>query len=126
MLQEKIQNDLKHAILNKDTDKRDLLRVIIGEMNRVGKILTDDAVLSIIKNMKDNAILMNNKIEIEILDQYLPKLLILEELDTIVLNKVKDLKGMEHMGKIMKELRDVFPGQFDGAIAAKMIKQYLS
>lgn len=126
MLQEKIQNDLKHAILNKDTDKRDLLRVIIGEMNRVGKILTDDAVLSIIKNMKDNAILMNNKIEIEILDQYLPKLLTLEELDTIVLNKVKDLKGMEHMGKIMKELRDVFPGQFDGAIAAKMIKQYLS
>jgi len=40
-LQEKINSDLTIAIKTKSTGRRDVLRVVIGEMNRVGKELED-------------------------------------------------------------------------------------
>jgi uncharacterized protein YqeY len=126
MLQEKIQNDLRLAILNKDTAKRDLLRVVIGEFNRVGKVLTDEKVLDKIKTMKDNAILMNNQVEIQILDEYLPKLLSDEELSEVILKLTENITGMENMGQIMKVLRDKYTGQFDGGKASRMIRERLT
>ena len=51
MLQEQISIDLRTAMKNKDENVKSLLRVVIGEFGRVGKELSDDQVVSIIKKM---------------------------------------------------------------------------
>jgi uncharacterized protein YqeY len=105
-LQERINEDLKKAISNNNTEVKTLLRVVIGEMNRVGKVLPDDTVLGILKKMKQNAVDMFNVEEANILNQYLPKMMEYNDVVGIVENIVKT-KGIVHasgIGFFMKEL----------------------
>ena len=126
-LQEMIITDLKTAMKNQNEKEKSLLRVIIGEFNRVGKTLSDDEVTKIIKKMKENAIEMHENSEIEILDKYLPQMLSNEDL-TIVIenliteNKITDAKGM---GIIMGKLKQKYPNQYDGKLASTIIRKHL-
>jgi uncharacterized protein YqeY len=128
-LQEKISDDLKQSMIAKDFKKRDFLRVVIGEFNRdtTSKILSDDKVLSILKNMKDNAEMMKNQYEVDLLCEYLPKMLTNDELENII-KDIVDKNGynsMKDMGKIINELKTNFPSQFDGSVASSLIKKYI-
>lgn len=125
-LQEQISADLKTAMLSKNEEIKSLLRVVIGEMNREGKELTDDRILSIIKKMIENAKLIKtttSEKEILILEKYLPQQLSEKELvaaiNTIVTTNSYNLKDM---GKIMSELKEKYPNQYDGKMASGMIK----
>jgi len=126
-LQEKIQSDLKVAMMNKDVPKRDLIRVLIGEINRVGKDVSDDEVSKIVKKMTDNAIELNNQIEIDILSDYLPKMLTEKEIEDVIDQFISDnnIDGIKQMGLIMKYLKDEFGSSVDGKIASSLIKNKL-
>lgn len=123
-LQEKIQSDLKMAMLNKDVNKRDLIRVLIGEINRMGKDVSDEDVLKIIKKMTENASLMNNEIEINILSEYLPKMLTEQEIDVIISDYIlnNDINNIKQMGLVMKYLKDEYGSSIDGKIASLIFK----
>lgn len=72
-LQDKIMLDIKKSMIGKHHERTTLLRTIIGEINRdKDKNISDDKVIAIIKKMKENAELVNNKEEIDILNEYLP------------------------------------------------------
>jgi uncharacterized protein YqeY len=125
-LQEKINADLRTAMLQKNEKVKSLLRVVIGEMNREGKELTDDRILSIIKKMIENLKQVNNETsvgEIQILDQYLPKQLsekeIVAAINSIITTNSYTLKDM---GKIMNEMKEKFPNQYDGKLASSIVK----
>jgi hypothetical protein len=126
-LQKKINDDLKQSMIEKDTQKRDFLRVVIGEMNRIGKELTDNEIFKILFKMKENAEIMKNQYEISVLNYYLPKILSIEELDNIIKNivKINNFNTIRDIGKIMNELKNNFPSQFDGNIASSIIKKYI-
>lgn len=122
-LQEKLQNDLKVAMTDRNEEKKSLLRVIIGEMNRMGKELTDELVIKILKKMLENAKELNNEVEIRILSEYVPKDLTPDELlntitKIIVENKIETIK---EMGKIMQELKKLGV-PYDGKLASDIIK----
>lgn len=123
-LQEKIQSDLKMAMLNKDVNKRDLIRVLIGEINRMGKDVSDEDVLKIIKKMTENASLMNNEIEINILSEYLPKMLTEQEIDVIISDYIlnNNINNIKQMGLVMKYLKDEYGSSIDGKIASLIFK----
>ena len=103
MLQEKIQLDLKNAIINKDESRKSLLRVVIGEFNREGKILNDDLVIKILKKLKENAEIMNNQDEIKILDEYLPAYLDEVKTKQIILDIIREnnFSGLNNIGKVI-------------------------
>lgn len=126
-LQEKIQSDLKVAMMNKDVHKRDLIRVLIGEINRVGKDVSDDDVSKIVKKMTDNAILMDNQFEIDILSNYLPKMLTEKEIENVIDQFILDnnINSIKQMGLVMKYLKDEFGLSIDGKIASSLIKNKL-
>ena len=126
-LQEKIQSDLKVAMINKDNHRRDLIRVLIGEINRVGKDVSDDEVSKIVKRMTENAILMNNQIEIDILSDYLPKMLSEKEIEDVIVNFIStnNISGVKQMGLVMKYLKDEFGSSIDGKVASTLIKNKL-
>jgi len=123
-LQEKIQSDLKMAMLNKDVNKRDLIRVLIGEINRMGKDVSDEDVLKIIKKMTENASLMNNEIEINILSEYLPKMLTEQEIDVIISDYIlnNNINNIKQMGLVMKYLKDEYGSSIDGKVASLIFK----
>lgn len=127
-LQETINLHLKNAILTSNTDLKSLLRVLIGEFNRVDKIVGDEKVVSIIKKMIDNAKLVGNLNEVTILETYLPKQLNEDQLKTLIVQLVEEKKytSMKDMGKIMSDLKNDFAGQYDGKIASTLIKNHFT
>ena len=126
-LQEKIQADMKTSMLNKDVERLSLLRVIKGEINREAKELSDDRIISIIRKMKENAEMMNNKDEIKILNEYLPTMLGEKQTETLIQGIITKggYNGMKDMGKVMTELK-VYGGQIDGKIASGIVRKMLN
>jgi uncharacterized protein YqeY len=127
-IQTQIQKDLRDSMKEKNIPVRDLLRVVIGEFNREGKIVSDDRAFKIIKKMSDNAIDQKNEEEIKILEKYLPSQLSESELNNAILSIIVggEYESMKDMGKVMKDLNDLYKGQFDGKIASKIVKEKLS
>jgi uncharacterized protein YqeY len=127
-LQEQIQADLKTAMLNKDENKRNLIRVILAEFPRVSKIkeLTDDQVVKVLKKMLENAKEMSNQVEIDILETYLPKELTKEELTTLIQKIIVDngIVSIKEMGKVMGVLK-TSGALYDGKVASEIIKTLL-
>lgn len=125
-IQEKIRKDLKEAILKSDNNKKDLLRTVIGEFNRIDKNIDNEKALSIIKKMKYNADLINNDIESNILSEYLPKMASDEEIK-VYIDKIfiENDYTMKDMGKIMKQIKNEFGSLADMKIASFLVKNKL-
>lgn len=125
-LQEQIQLDLKHSMINKENDRRDILRIIMGEMsrNKTSKILTDEQIISIINKLVENATIMKNQTEINILTSYLPKTMDKCEIDIIVNNIMSEFNynSSNQFGLILKELKNRYGTQIDNKTASEVIK----
>lgn len=125
-IQEQIGVDLKQAMLQKNEGVKSLLRVVIGEFNRVGKEVSNEKATSIIKKMIDNAKEIGNQNEVTILESYVPKQLDEDTLKSIIGSIiVENHYTVKDMGKIMAELKERFAGQYDGKLASTIIKSQL-
>jgi len=127
MLQEQISIDLRTAMKNKDENVKSLLRVVIGEFSREGKELSDEQVIKIVKKMKENAIEMNNQVEVDILDKYIPQMISRDELygaifSLVKLNNITDMKGL---GKVMGGLKTQYGSRYDGKVASELFKSII-
>lgn len=129
-IQEKVLTDLTSAIKNKDEVKKSILRVAIGEFNRVDKIVSDEKATGILNKMVENlkmAPTANGVIEVDILTGYLPKQMSKEELEVIIADLITSTSAtsVKEMGKIMGGLKQ-YAGQYDGKLASEIIKSKLS
>jgi uncharacterized protein YqeY len=127
-VQEKIKNDLKVAMQTSNKEVRDLLRVVLGEFDRIGKELSDEQATAVIKKMVANANEMNNEGEANYLAQYLPKELSEHDLANII-QKIITYNGydsMKDMGSIMGKLKQEHPNQYDGKLASILVKKALA
>jgi uncharacterized protein YqeY len=131
MLVEQIKTDLKQAMLNKDVAKRDLLRVILSEINKIDKlektkkvngIVSDEEVQNICKKGIENAKECHTEFEIPIYELYLPKQLSDQEYKDIL---IPVFNGMDksNVGELMKAAKTVLGGSFDGRRVQAVIKQ---
>jgi hypothetical protein len=131
-IQDRLQADLKTAMLAKDEDKKSIIRVMLGELSRIEKTLQPEEFeaqsISVLKRMEQNAIDLNNAVEQKIIAAYLPSMLGVSELRTIVLRIMKDngCSSIKDMGKVMAELKSQYNGQYDGKIASDIIKESLN
>ena len=136
MLAEKINNDLKEAMKNKDSFKLGVIRMIKGAMQ-----LTDDDVIQVISKqikMRKDAIeqfeaagredlVLQNKNEIEILSSYMPEEMSLEELNKTIDKVFEEVKptSSKDMGLIMKNISPLVKGRADMSLVNKLIKERL-
>ncbi len=127
-IQETINVHLKNAILTSNKEVKDLLRVVIGEFNRVDKVVTDEKATSIIKKMIENAKLIGNGGEVLILETYLPKQLSEDQVKMLVAQLAEDKKytSIKDMGKIMNDLKVEYAGRYDGKLASNYIKEFFT
>lgn len=127
-IQQTIAQHIKEAMLAKDKERLSILRVVVGEFNRVGKEVTDDEARKIIKKMVQNANEQGNTVEAGILSFYLPKQLSSEELENIIkaAAQMNGYSSMSDMSSLMKHLSENYHGRYDGKLAAKLVKDCLS
>lgn len=127
-VQEKVKQDMVTAMKNKEIDKVNLLKVLIGEFDRVAKNLSDEEAIRQIRKMYENAKQLNNKFEIDILNEYLPQMISEDELKNIINNTIKanNYSSMKDMGKVMGSLK-THPksSQFDMKMASGIVKEIL-
>jgi len=125
-LQERITLDIKKSMLSKQTERTTLLRTVIGEFNRIGKDISDDKAISIMKKMKENAESMNDVNEVKILSEYLPESL--SEADTIKIVEdmcSKNSYTQRDMGIFMKEVKTKYGSTIDMKLVSVTFKNSL-
>ncbi len=146
MLAERINNDLKECMKNKDSFKLSVIRMIKGAMQLEKKDpraeLTDDEMIKVISKqikMRNDAInefkkadrqdlISQNEKEIEILNSYLPPKLSDEEVNKI-LDEAFSLvnpTSSKDMGKIMKEVSSKVAGRADMSVVSTLIRDRLN
>ena len=147
MLEEKILNDYKEAMKNKDALKSSVISFLRADMMNLAiakkKPKLDDAeVISVIKKQikqrqdsidqftKGNRMEMADKEtkELAILKVYLPPELSAEEIKKIIEEAVAAVGAldMKDMGKVMKEGGARVAGQADGKLVSDLVRERLS
>ncbi|MEG2788605.1 MAG: GatB/YqeY domain-containing protein [Romboutsia sp.] len=144
-LKEKLQEDLKSSMKNKDTVKKSVVTLIRASVkqyeidNRVE--LGDEEIIDIIskqlKQRKDalteftkanrEDLVNETEAEIEVLKEYLPQQLSEKELNEIVKSTISEVgaTSMKDMGKIMSAIKPKTKGRADGKLINELVKANL-
>ena len=144
-LKEKLQEDLKSSMKNKDTIRKSvitLVRAAIKQIEVDQRVELDDvAVMDIIskqlKQRNDSLaefekagredLIEETKSEIQVLKEYLPQQLSEEELEKIVIETIAEVgaTSMKDMGKIMAIIKPKTAGRADGRKINELVKKNL-
>ena len=144
-LKQKLQEDLKSSMKNKDTNKKSVITLIRASIkqyevdNRVE--LGDEEITDLIaKQLKQTIdsldefakagredLVEKADAEIEILKEYLPQQLSEEELNEIVISTISEVgaTSMKDMKNIMSSIMPKVKGRADGKLINELVKKNL-
>lgn len=144
-LKQKLQEDLKSSMKNKDAIKKSVITLIRSSIkqyevdNRVE--LKDDEIVDLIakqlKQTRDSReefakagrddLVSKAEAEIEVLKEYLPQQLSEEELNEIVISTISEVgaTSMKDMKKIMTSIMPKVKGRADGKLINELVKKNL-
>ena len=146
-LLERLNNDMKQAMKNKEKDKLSVIRMVKASLQneaiKLGKNeLSEEEELTIlsreVKQRKDSLhefdkagredLVDKVRTELTFVELYLPKQLSEEELTEIVKDAISDIgaKSKADMGKVMAALMPKVKGKADGSLVNKLVQQHLS
>jgi len=144
-LEEKVNNDIKAAMLAKDTKKLDALRAIKSEillLKSSEKGTSDDAemkaMMKMVKQRKETADIYKsqNRPELEeielfqasVIESFLPKQMGAEELEAAIKSVITSVgaSSMADMGKVMGVASKQLAGKAEGKAISEMVKKLLS
>ncbi len=145
-MKEQLLQDLKEAMKEKDTIKKDAITMLRASILQVEKdtqkTLNDDEICAIVakevKKRKESLkeyedanredIVEGLKKEIEVLSKYLPEQLSKEEIEKLVDQAIIESQAisMKDMGKVMSILRPKTAGKADGKLVSDIVKEKLA
>lgn len=145
-LKERLAQDLKEAMKNKDTVRKNVVQFVRAGILQVEKdnkvTLDDDGVLEVIakqlKQRRDSLpdyeksgrddLIAELKTEMDVLMEYLPKQLSPDELTDILKKIIAELgaTSMKDMGKVMQAAKAQTVGKADGRMINEIAKKLLS
>jgi uncharacterized protein len=146
-LLERLNNDMKQAMKNKEKDKLSVIRMIKASLQneaiKLGKKeLSEEEELTILsresKQRKDSLHEFDKagredlseklRAELTIVELYMPKQLSEEELSDIVKETISEIgaNSKADMGKVMAAIMPKVKGKADGSLVNKLVQQHLS
>ncbi|GBF10139.1 GatB/YqeY domain-containing protein [Tepidibacillus sp. HK-1] len=145
-LMDRISEDMKQAMKNKDKVKLSVIRMIRSAIKytEIEKqtTLSDEQILDVltreVKQRRDSLqefekagrqdLVENVQAELEILKQYLPQQLSEQELRNIIQSVIEEIgaKGKSDMGKVMSAVMPKVKGRADGKLINQLVQEYLS
>ena len=146
MLKEKLLEDLKNCMKDKNVVRKNVIQMVRAAILQVEKdngiTLDDNQIIDIIakesKKRKDSLVdyeksgredLINElKEEINILAEYLPKQLSMEEVEKIVKEVIEEegATSMKDMGKVMRAAKERIDAASDGRTINEAVKKLLA
>ncbi len=145
-LKERLLNDLKDAMKDKDRIRKDIIQIIRAAILQVEKdkhiTLDDEGIAEVLAkelkstrdalaeiektdrtDLKDKA-----KREIEVIKQYMPEQLTEEQVEAIVKEAILETGALsaKDMGKVMKAVMPKVKGRSDGNLVNVIVKKLLS
>ena len=145
-MKNQIKDDINTAMKSGDRDRLKVIRLILAAINQIEidsrTILEDNDIIKTINKMvkqrrdsiaqfskggRDDLVEIETN-EIAILENYLPKKLSDNELDTIIAEAVSNLKAdnMKDMGKVMNTVKHAIEGRADMRLVSSKVKARLS
>lgn len=149
-IREEITNQLKDAMINKNTDLVNTLRLIkasikdkdiIAKGNGKGDV-TDQEIISVLQTMikqrkasidmylsgNREDLVKKEESEIEVISNFLPDQLSLQEIETIINELIKSsgASSIKNIGDVIKLIKEKYEGRIDLGVASKLIKEKLS
>ena len=144
-LKQKLQEDLKSSMKNKDNTKKSvvtLIRASIKQFEVDNRVELDDSqvidiIAKLLKQTKDSLnefkkagredLATQAEAEIEVLKEYLPQQLSEEELNEIVIYTISDVgaTSMKDMKKIMTSIMPKVKGSADGKLINELVRKNL-
>ncbi|MCQ2265808.1 MAG: GatB/YqeY domain-containing protein [Bacteroidales bacterium] len=146
-LEEKINNDIKAAMLAKEKEKLNALRAIKSALlllktEKAGAEITPEAELGLlqklVKQRKESAELYKSQnrqdlyeeemAQYEVIAQYLPAQMSADEIKNVVSQLIADnnISGIKEMGKLMGLATKQLAGKADNKTVAEIVKSLLS
>jgi uncharacterized protein len=146
-LLERLNNDMKQAMKNKEKDKLSVIRMIKASLQneeiKLGtKELSEEEELTILsresKQRKDSLhefvkagredLAEKLRAELTIVELYMPKQLTEDELSDIVKETISEIgaNSKADMGKVMAAIMPKIKGKADGSLVNKLVQQHLS
>ncbi|WP_102274516.1 GatB/YqeY domain-containing protein [Cytobacillus massiliigabonensis] len=145
-LLERLNEDMKQAMRNKEKDKLTVIRMIKASIQnesiKLGSDLTEEQELTVlsreVKQRKDSLhefekagredLVEKIRTELQFVEIYMPVQLSEDEVSKIVQETVAETgaKSKADMGKVMAAIMPKVKGKADGAIVNKLVQQHLS
>ncbi|AXN37569.1 GatB/YqeY domain-containing protein [Peribacillus butanolivorans] len=145
-LLERLNNDMKQAMKNKEKDKLSVIRMlkasIQNEALKLRQDLTDDEELTVLsrelKQRKDSLQEFENagrsdlvdkvRTELVYVEAYMPEQLSEEEISKIVKQTILEVNATSKadMGRVMGALMPKVKGKADGSLVNNLVQQHLS
>ena len=145
-LKDKLMDDLKSAMKDKDTVRKNAVQMVRASVLQVEKdnkiTLDDEGVIEVVakevKKRKDvlpeyeksgrQDLVDELKREIEVLMAYLPQQMSEEEIEALVIDAIAqaEAKSMKDIGKVMAVIMPKTKGKADGKVINQFVRKHLS
>lgn len=147
-LEQRINEDIKAAMLAKEKDKLNALRAIKsaillaktqkGAAEEIGEEGEIKILKQLVKQRQDSAemykqqnredLYQEEKFQLDIISTYLPQMMSAEEVEAALKQIIADngFSGMKDMGKVMGQATKLFAGKADNKMVSDIVKQLLS
>jgi uncharacterized protein len=146
-LEERIMNDLKEAMKNKDEASKRGIRaikaaILLAKTDGSGEEMNEEKEIKIlqklVKQRRDSLeiyekqgredLAVVEREEIDVIERYLPKQLSEAELEVVLKKIIADTgaEGMKDMGKVMGAATKELAGKADGKLISQVVRKLLS
>ena len=142
---EKLKQDLKEAMRNRDKVKRDTIRLLMSAIKKEQidqrSVLSDADVSRLLqkqaKQRRDSIkafeeagrpeLAAGEKAELAIIESYLPRQMSVDEIRTVVIAEIErqGASSMRDMGKVMGSLMRQLRGKADGSVVQRLVREQL-
>ena len=145
-LVEEIEQEVKDAMLARDAERRDALRLILASLKSAEKELlrplTEEEELQVLqrerkkrleaaeafRNAGREAQAEGEEAELEVLEEFMPEPLSEEELERIVDDAIAEngATSLHQMGRVMADVMPQIAGRADGSAVSQLVREKLA
>jgi uncharacterized protein YqeY len=142
----RLENELKRAMLERDVERRDALRLMLSSLRAAEKELArplhDDEELQVLQRERKRRLeaaeafrsggrsdrAETEERELAVLEEFMPAPLSEDELEEIVDNAVAEVgaTSMRDFGRVMKDVMPQVSGRADGSAVSQLVREKLA
>jgi uncharacterized protein YqeY len=143
---ERMEREVKDAMLARDNERRDALRLLLSSLKSAEKELlrplSEDEELQVLQRERKKRIeaadafhaagreeqAEKEEVELEILEEFMPEPLGEEDLERIVDDAIAENKAtsMRDMGRVMADVMPQIAGRADGSAVSQLVREKLA